>query len=134
MSGHESVTGAWLHSLLECMVYSWAWECNYKLNDQPVRERVTASLLFNVQRALVSFSTAVYFHCQYAFWFLLLFYCCPSVTNLWQCTISLGDLYKSQEEYTSNTLVQEPRPDLKIFYSPLSRQKFLTFISFPRVS
>ena len=43
MSGHRSVTGPWLHDLLECMVYSLAWECNYKLNDQPVREWVTAS-------------------------------------------------------------------------------------------
>ena len=25
------------------MVYSWAYECCYKLNDQPVRERVMAS-------------------------------------------------------------------------------------------
>ena len=24
-------------------MYSWAWEANYKITDQPVRERVTAS-------------------------------------------------------------------------------------------
>ena len=34
---------------------------------------------------------------EYASWFLLLFHCCLSMTNLWQCTISLGDSYKSQE-------------------------------------
>ena len=28
---YRSVTGTWLHSLLQCMVYSWTWECNYKL-------------------------------------------------------------------------------------------------------
>ena len=42
-SGHGIITGAWLHSLLECMVYYWAWEYNYKLNYQPIHERVTAS-------------------------------------------------------------------------------------------
>ena len=43
MSGHNNVTGAWLHDLLQCEVYSWAWECNYKLNDQTICEWVTAS-------------------------------------------------------------------------------------------
>ena len=33
------------------------------------------------------------------------FHYCLSVTNLWQCTISLGDSYKSQEKYTSNTTI-----------------------------
>ena len=42
-SGHRSITGAWLHSLQQCMMYFRAWECSYKLNDQPVCERVTAS-------------------------------------------------------------------------------------------
>ena len=42
------VMGEWLHGLQQCMVYSWALECTfcsymYKLNHQPVRERVTAS-------------------------------------------------------------------------------------------
>ena len=31
------------HDLLQCLVYSWAWECNHKLNDQPIREWDTAS-------------------------------------------------------------------------------------------
>ena len=43
----RSVTGvhgsAWFHGLQQCIVYSRAWECSYQLNDQPVRERVTAS-------------------------------------------------------------------------------------------
>ena len=44
--GHRSVMGTWLYMyvLLECVVYSWAWEYK-KLNDQPVRERVTDSVL-----------------------------------------------------------------------------------------
>ena len=41
-SGHKSVTGEWLHGSLQWLVYSWAWECNYKVNDQPVCERVMA--------------------------------------------------------------------------------------------
>ena len=41
--GIGSVTGAWPHALQQstCMVYSQVWE--YKLNDQPDCERVTAS-------------------------------------------------------------------------------------------
>ena len=38
-SGLTSVMRAWQ----QCMVYSRAWECSYKLNDQPIREWVTAS-------------------------------------------------------------------------------------------
>ena len=53
MSGHESVTGAWLHSLLEYVVYSWAWECNYKLTDQSVCERVTSSYNYSTCTAVV---------------------------------------------------------------------------------
>ena len=34
----QNCAGAWLHSVLECMVYSWAWDCDYKINDQPVQE------------------------------------------------------------------------------------------------
>ena len=34
-------------------MYSRAWEYSYKLNDQPVRERVTASLIIIVMIALV---------------------------------------------------------------------------------
>ena len=43
-SRHGSVTGACLHGLLECMVYSW--ECNYKvnLNVQPVGKLIMASI------------------------------------------------------------------------------------------
>ena len=44
MSGHGSAMGACLHGLLEYMAYPWAWEGNYKINDQPVHERVTASM------------------------------------------------------------------------------------------
>ena len=29
------------------MVYSWAYESSYKVNDQPVRERVTTSIYIN---------------------------------------------------------------------------------------
>ena len=43
MNGHRSIIGARLHSLLECMVYSWVWEGNYKTHDQSIHERVTAS-------------------------------------------------------------------------------------------
>ena len=32
-----------------CRVYSWEMEGNYKINDQPVRERVTASYKVNDQ-------------------------------------------------------------------------------------
>ena len=48
-SGHKSVTGAWLHGLLQYMVYSWARECNYKLNAQPAHEWVTASPKLNTR-------------------------------------------------------------------------------------
>ena len=44
-SGHNGVAGGWLHGSPQCEVSSWAWEFNYKLNNQPVRERVTASYL-----------------------------------------------------------------------------------------
>ena len=37
---------AWFHGLQQHVVYSPAWECSYKLNDQPVRERVTASYYY----------------------------------------------------------------------------------------
>ena len=43
-SGHTSVAGAWLNDLLQCVVYSWVWEFTYKLNNQPVRKQVTASV------------------------------------------------------------------------------------------
>ena len=45
MSGHKSATGEWVSGFT---VYynAWAWECNYKLNDQPVREQVKTS--FNI--------------------------------------------------------------------------------------
>ena len=33
------------HGLQQCIVYSLSWECSYKLNDKPVRERVTASII-----------------------------------------------------------------------------------------
>ena len=39
---------------------------------------------------------------------------------------------KKKKEATSH--VQEPRPDTRSFHSPLSRQRFLTFIPFPRMS
>ena len=32
-----------MHGLQQCIVHSGGWECGYKLNDQPVREQVTAS-------------------------------------------------------------------------------------------
>ena len=38
-----SAQGTWCHGSLECMVCTWGWEFNYKLSDQPIRERVTAS-------------------------------------------------------------------------------------------
>ena len=41
-SGHKSITGERLNGLLQ-YVHSWAWECSYKLNDQPVHERIAAS-------------------------------------------------------------------------------------------
>ena len=43
-SRQRSVTGAWLHGLRQCMVYSQPWECSYKLNDQLIRKRLTASM------------------------------------------------------------------------------------------
>ena len=48
MSGHRSVTGALLDGSLECMVCTWAWECHYKVNNQPVPEWVMASIKFKV--------------------------------------------------------------------------------------
>ena len=45
----KSVTGVHGSTLFnnfqQRIVYSWAWECKYKLNDQPVRERVTAIII-----------------------------------------------------------------------------------------
>ena len=35
----------WFHGLQQCIVHSWAWECSYKINYQPVHERVTASAI-----------------------------------------------------------------------------------------
>ena len=54
--------GAWLHSSLECMVYSWAWECKYTLNDQPVRERVTARIIYIAQWRTLFFLTVCWIH------------------------------------------------------------------------
>ena len=36
-----------VHGLKQCIVYFRAWECSYKVNDQPIREQVTASLFIN---------------------------------------------------------------------------------------
>ena len=46
---------------------------------------------------------------------LLLFHCCPFGTNFWQHIISLGDLYISQEECTSNSTI-----DHHIWHLPAS--------------
>ena len=40
MSKHGSVMGAWLPGLLKCVIRMGS---NDKINDQPIRERVTAS-------------------------------------------------------------------------------------------
>ena len=42
-NGYRSVTGARLHSLVECMGHSWAREGNRKTHDQPILERAKAS-------------------------------------------------------------------------------------------
>ena len=65
-------------------------------------------LMFNTQLALVSFSNAVDHVTTISIRSPLLplpVHCCPSVTNLWQHTISLGDSYSSQEEYTLKTTI-----------------------------
>ena len=53
--GWKSVTGVHgsilFNNCQQCIVYSRAWECSYKLSDQPVCERVTASTCIN-SRAL----------------------------------------------------------------------------------
>ena len=60
------------------------------------------------------------------FLFLVLFHCCPFVTNLWQHTISLGDLCKSQEEYSSNTRVDLNISSFIRFLSPITSLELLT--------
>ena len=49
MSGHSSVKGEWLQGSQQCVVYYRALECSYmyKLNYQPVRERVTVSVSYS---------------------------------------------------------------------------------------
>ena len=46
MNSHKSTTGTWVHVLLKCTL-GWAWEGNYKINDQLVCEWVTASIYYN---------------------------------------------------------------------------------------
>ena len=44
-NGRKSVMKAWFQGLLKFMTYSWAWECNYKINHQPAHEWVTPNLI-----------------------------------------------------------------------------------------
>ena len=43
-SGHRSVMDEWLHGLRQRMVCSRALECSFQPNDEPICERVMASL------------------------------------------------------------------------------------------
>ena len=44
MSRNKSTTVAWFNTLVKCNFGHWKVHCDYKINDQPICEQVTASI------------------------------------------------------------------------------------------